>query len=170
MNKLIEIERKFLVRGNFKNDAHKATRIIQGYLLISPERSVRIRLKGIKGYITIKGKKNDSGLSRFEWEKEIPFDEALELIKLCEPGVIDKTRYEVKSGDHIIEIDEFHVENEGLIIAEIELKHENDTFKKPDWLGKEVTGDDKYYNVYLKNRPFKTWNSPDPDEPNFQIP
>jgi len=92
-----------------------------------------------------------------EWEKEIPLEEAKALLKLCEKGVIEKTRYEVKSGNHIIEIDEFHGNNEGLIMAEIELKDENESIKKPDWLGQEVTGDKRYYNSYLSLNPYKTW-------------
>ena len=115
-----EIERKFLVKGDFKADSFKATRITQGYLSSVPERTVRVRVKGEKGYITIKGKGNDSGASRYEWEKEIPVDEVKELLKLCEPGIIDKTRYLVKAGEHTFEVDEFYGENEGLVMAEVE--------------------------------------------------
>ena len=129
-----EIERKFLIKGDFKADSFQATRVTQGYLSSVPERTVRIRVKGNKGFITIKGKNSDSGISRFEWEKEIPVNEAEELLKLCEPGIIDKTRYLVKSGKHTIEVDEFHGENEGLVIAEIELQNENESFIKPTWL------------------------------------
>ena len=134
-----EIERKFLVKGDFKADSFKATRITQGYLSSVPERTVRVRVKGEKGYITIKGKGNDSGASRYEWEKEIPVDEVKELLKLCEPGIIDKTRYLVKAGEHTFEVDEFYGENEGLVMAEVELKDENENFIKPAWLGEEVT-------------------------------
>ena len=144
-----EIERKFLVKGDFKADSFKATRITQGYLSSVPERTVRVRVKGEKGYITIKGKGNDSGASRYEWEKEIPVDEVKELLKLCEPGIIDKTRYFVKAGEHTFEVDEFYGENEGLVMAEVELKDENENFIKPAWLGEEVTGDVKYYNSML---------------------
>jgi adenylate cyclase len=107
--------------------------------------------------LTIKGASNDSGLSRFEWETEIPVSEAESLLLLCEKGVIDKTRFEIKQGNHVFEVDEFYSDNEGLIIAEIELDSENDTFEKPDWLGKEVTGDIRYYNAYLSKNPFKNW-------------
>ena len=152
-----EIERKFLVKGDFKADSFKATRITQGYLSSVPERTVRVRVKGEKGYITIKGKGNDSGASRYEWEKEIPVDEVKELLKLCEPGIIDKNRYLVKAGEHTFEVDEFYGENEGLVMAEVELKDENENFIKPAWLGEEVTGDVKYYNSMLMKHPYTKW-------------
>ena len=152
-----EIERKFLIKGDFKADSFQATRVTQGYLSSVPERTVRIRVKGNKGFITIKGKNSDSGISRFEWEKEIPVNEAEELLKLCEPGIIDKTRYLVKSGKHTIEVDEFHGENEGLVIAEIELQNENESFIKPTWLSSEVTGETKYYNAMLAQNPYSKW-------------
>lgn len=155
---MIEIERKFLVNSNaFKTEAFAQNRIAQGYLSSVPGRTVRVRIKGNKGFLTIKGASNESGVSRFEWEKEIPEDEAKALLKLCEEGVIDKTRFEVKMGDHIFEIDEFFGENEGLIIAEIELKSETEDFEKPSWLGKEVTNDIRYYNSYLSKNPYKKW-------------
>ena len=150
-----EIERKFLVAGDFKAEVSKSTRIIQGYLSSVPERTVRVRVKGDKGFITIKGIGSESGASRFEWEKEIPVSDALELMKLCEPGVIDKTRYLVDVGEHIYEVDEFHGENEGLTVAEIELSSEEEEFVKPEWLGEEVTGDVKYYNSMLMKHPYK---------------
>lgn len=152
-----EIERKFLVEGEFKQLAHKETRITQGYLSSIPERTVRVRTKGDKGFITIKGIGNASGASRYEWEKEIPVEEVRELLKICEPGVIDKTRYQVKAGPHTYEIDEFYGENQGLIVAEVELGSENETFEKPAWLGQEVTGDVKYYNSMLMKHPFTKW-------------
>ena len=153
-----EIERKFLVLNeSFKKEAFKQTRITQGYLSSLPERTVRIRVKGDKGFITVKGIGNDSGVSRFEWEKEIPAQEVLALMNIAEPGVIDKTRYQVKKGDHIYEVDEFYGENEGLIVAEIELKEEGESFDKPQWLGQEVTGDVKYYNSMLMKNPYKKW-------------
>jgi adenylate cyclase len=153
-----EIERKFLVTSEeFKAAAAKETRITQGYLSSVPERTVRVRIKGEKGFITIKGIGNASGASRFEWEKEITLNDATELLKICEPGVIDKTRYEVKAGDHTVEVDEFHGENEGLVVAEIELKGEDDEFEKPAWLGTEVTGDERYYNAMLMKNPFTKW-------------
>lgn len=153
----MEIERKFLVKGEFKNLAKKKTLIRQGYLSSVPERTVRIRVKGESGFITIKGKSNASGLSRFEWEKEIPLCEAEELLGICKPGIIEKTRYLVQSGEHTYEVDEFYGVNEGLIIAELELKSEDETFFKPEWLGDEVTGDKRYYNAYLVKHPYKTW-------------
>ncbi len=152
-----EIERKFLVSGEFKSLASKNTRITQGYLSSVPERTVRVRVKGDKGYITIKGIGNDSGASRFEWEKEIPVAEVQELLKICEPGVIDKTRYLVQIGNHTFEVDEFYGENEGLTVAEIELSSENENFEKPSWLGEEVTGDVKYYNSMLMKHPYTKW-------------
>jgi adenylate cyclase len=152
-----EIERKFLVKGEFKNLASKETRIVQGYLSSIPERTVRVRIKGDKGFITIKGIGNSSGASRYEWEKEIPINEVEELLKICEPGVIDKTRYLVKVGNHTFEVDEFYGENQGLTVAEIELSSESENFVKPNWLGDEVTGDTKYYNSMLMKNPFTKW-------------
>ena len=154
-----EIERKFLVTGDFKKDAYGSVRITQGYLSSMPQRVVRVRVKGEKGYITIKGEADASGVSRFEWEKEIPLEEAKALLKLAEPGIIDKTRYLIKNTDgrHTWEVDEFHGDNEGLVMAEVELSDENDPFDKPEWLDKEVTGDKRYYNSYLSKNPFKTW-------------
>lgn len=152
-----EIERKFLVKGEFKKFASKETRIVQGYLSSVPERTVRVRIKGDKGYITIKGIGSASGATRFEWENEIPASEVEELLKICEPGVIDKTRYLVKSGNHTFEVDEFYGENQGLTLAEIELSSEDESFQKPDWLGDEVTGDTKYYNSMLMKNPFTRW-------------
>ena len=152
-----EIERKFLVKGDFKSEAFKATRIIQGYLSSVPERTVRVRVKGDKGFITIKGACSASGASRYEWEKEIPVEDVNELLLICEPGVIDKTRYLVKSGEYTFEVDEFHGDNQGLVIAEVELPDENAAFERPGWLGEEVTGDSRYYNSMLIKNPFKTW-------------
>lgn len=152
-----EIERKFLVDSDFKPFVFKSTRITQGYLSSVPERTVRVRIKGDKGYITIKGIGNQSGASRFEWEKEIPVEEVKELLNLCEPGVIDKTRYLVKAGKLTFEVDEFYGDNEGLIVAEIELPSEDATFVRPTWLGEEVTGDTKYYNSMLMKNPYKNW-------------
>ena len=155
---MIEIERKFLVTSeDFKAAAFMQNRIAQGYLSSVPDRTVRVRIKGDKGYLTIKGKSNESGLSRFEWEKEIPIDEAKELLKLCEKGVIDKTRFEVKIGNHIFEVDEFYGDNQGLIVAEIELNSEKENFERPKWLGEEVTNNTKYYNSYLSKYPYVNW-------------
>lgn len=155
---MIEIERKFLVTSNaFKSDALRKNHIAQGYLISEPERTVRVRIKGEKGFLTIKGQSSETGISRFEWEKEIPITEAKELLLLCEKGVIEKTRYEIQLGQHLFEVDEFHRENEGLIIAEVELQSESEIFEKPLWLGQEVTRDPRYFNSYLSKHPFKSW-------------
>jgi adenylate cyclase len=155
---MIEIERKFLVLSDeFIALAFAKNKIAQGYISTNPERTVRVRIKENKGYLTIKGAGNTSGLSRFEWEKQISLQDAEPLLKLCEKGVIDKVRYEIKVGKHVYEVDVFEGENEGLIIAEIELQSENEAFEKPNWLGEEVTGDEKYYNAYLSKNPFSTW-------------
>ncbi|WP_431132848.1 CYTH domain-containing protein [Psychroserpens mesophilus] len=155
---MIEIERKFLVTSeDFKAQSFKQTRIIQGFLNTNPERTVRVRLKDNKGFLTVKGKSTNDGLKRFEWEKEISKTDAEALLELCEDGVIDKMRYEVKQGQHVFEIDYFYGDNEGLVIAEVELEHENDRFETPHWLGKEITGDIKYYNSQLSQTPYKTW-------------
>ena len=152
-----EIERKFLVKEGYKKNAHTYTRVTQGYLSSVPERIVRVRIYGEKGFLTIKGVSNLSGMSRYEWEKEIPVNEARELLSLCEPGVIDKTRYLVQVGKFTFEVDEFHGENEGLVIAEVELSSDEELFEKPGWLGVEVTGDKRYYNSKLAKLPFKMW-------------
>ena len=152
-----EIERKFLVRGEFKSSARKAMRISQGYLSSVPERTVRVRVRDNQGFITVKGKSDIRGVSRFEWEKEISVDDALALLGLCEPGVIDKTRYLVDYAGHTFEVDEFHGDNEGLVMAEIELSCEDEAFEKPDWLGDEVTGDSRYYNAALTKNPYINW-------------
>ena len=153
-----EIERKFLVKNDsYKEEAEKAIRITQGYLSSVPERTVRVRIKGDKGFITIKGIGNESGASRYEQEKEIPVNEVKELLKICEPGVIDKTRYLVKAGSHTFEIDEFYGDNDGLVVAEVELNNENEDFEKPEWLDKEVTGDVRFFNSMLMKDPFKNW-------------
>ncbi|MCB0443158.1 MAG: CYTH domain-containing protein [Flavobacterium sp.] len=155
---MIEIERKFLVLTEaFKTEAFKQYSIVQGYLSSAPERTVRVRMKGEKGFLTIKGKGNDSGMSRLEWEKEITVSDAKQLLSICEKGVIEKMRYEVKKGNHVFEVDVFCGENEGLVLAEIELNSESESFEKPNWLGKEVTNDEKYYNAYLSNNPYKNW-------------
>lgn len=155
---MVEIERKFLVRSEeFKTQASQKYRIIQGFLNTHPERTVRIRIMGDQAFLTIKGKSSKNGLTRFEWEKEIPVFEAGELMKLSEPGIIEKMRYLVEIKGHTFEIDEFFGENQGLIVAEIELHSENDTFENPEWLGEEVTGDVRYYNSQLSKKPFCSW-------------
>jgi len=154
----IEIERKFLVKGDFKKHGLKSFQIAQGFLSTVPERTVRIRIRDNQGFITIKGIGNKTGVSRFEWEKEIDKKEAEKLLKLCEKTIIRKNRYLVPTNNCLFfEVDEFLEENEGLIIAEIELPEENTTFEKPDWLGKEVTGNEKYYNAMLSKHPFSKW-------------
>lgn len=152
-----EIERKFLVQGEFKSSAYASERIVQGYLSSVPERTVRVRALGDKGFLTIKGVADKEGVSRYEWEKEIPVSEALELMKLCEPGIIDKVRYFIKCGTHIFEVDEFHGENAGLIMAEVELRFAAEDFERPGWLGEEVTGDKRYYNAMLSKHPYAKW-------------
>ena len=155
---MIEIERKYLVCSlDFKNEYFKKSEIAQGYISSNPERTVRIRIKADKGFLTIKGIGNENGATRFEWEKEIPVNEAKELLKLCNKGIIEKTRYEVQAGKHIVEVDVFYGENEGLIIAEIELDDENETIIKPNWLGDEVTNDERYYNAFLSKNPYRNW-------------
>jgi len=152
-----EIERKFLVKGEYKLLAAKSYRITQGYISSTPEHTVRIRIKGDRGFITIKGESNASGMSRYEWEKEIPVNEARELMQLCQPGIIDKTRYEVLFENQTFEVDEFYGDNEGLTIAELELESETTNISKPHWLGEEVTGDKRYYNSHLSMIPFNQW-------------
>lgn len=153
-----EIERKFLVESqDFIKEAAKKTRITQGYLSSVPERTVRVRIKGNSGFLTVKGIGSESGASRYEWEIEIPVKDVEELLKICEPGVIDKIRYEVKAGNHTFEVDEFHGENEGLVVAEVELDSEDQNFDKPSWVGKEVTGDSRFYNSMLMKNPYTKW-------------
>ena len=154
----LEIERKFLVRNDdYKRQAYNSSRICQGYICSGHGRTVRVRILDQRGYLTIKGPSNKDGISRYEFEKEITLDEAKNLMLLCEPGRIDKTRYLVKSGDHTFEVDEFYGENEGLVIAEVELNSEDEPYEKPDFIGQEVTGDKRYYNSHLRVNPFSLW-------------
>lgn len=154
-----EIERKFLVIGEFKSQAYNHTHIQQGYIASGNGRTVRVRIRDDKGYLTIKGPSGVKGLSRYEFEKEIALEDAQDLMKICEPGVIDKTRYLVKSpdGKHVWEIDEFYGDNEGLVMAEVELSDENEPYAKPDFIGREVTGDRRFYNSHMRKNPFKLW-------------
>ena len=152
-----EIERKFLVTGPFKEQAYAHSRIVQGYICSTGGRTVRVRIRGEKGYLTIKGASNDAGTSRYEWERELPLAEAEALMKLCEPGMIDKTRYLVHCRTHTFEVDEFYGENAGLIMAEVELSSEEEAFNKPDFIGEEVTGDARFYNSQLMKYPFASW-------------
>lgn len=155
---MLEVERKFLVTsGAYKNEAKTKTRIVQGFLNTDPERTVRVRIKGEQGFLTVKGKGNDTGTTRFEWEKEISFSDATDLIDICETVILEKIRYEIPIGKHVFEVDEFLGENKGLVIAEVELQHEDETFEKPNWLGEEVTGDVKYYNSQLSQHPYQDW-------------
>ena len=153
-----EIERKFLVKDDsYKALAYHASRIAQGYICSMRGRTVRVRIRDEKGYLTIKGPADAAGLGRYEWEKEIPLEEARELMKLCEPGMIDKTRYLVQVGKHVFEVDEFYGENEGLTIAEVELAAKDEVYEKPDFVGEEVTGDVRYYNSFLMKKPYRSW-------------
>lgn len=154
----VEIERKFLVKdGHYKELAFASSRIRQGYICSGHGRTVRVRIRDARGYLTIKGPSTNGGLSRYEFEKEITLDDAEHLMQLCEPGLIDKTRYLVRSGKHTFEVDEFYGENEGLVIAEVELDYEDEPYEKPDFIGEEVTGNKRYYNSYLRLNPFTRW-------------
>jgi len=150
-----EIERKFLVTSDAWRDGPEGVRICQGYLCRDEERTVRVRTKGDKGFLTIKG--STEGVSRTEFEYPIPLDEAKLLLEMCLPSLLDKTRYERRLGGHCWEVDEFHGENEGLIVAEIELEKEDTEFEKPDWVGQEVSDDPRYYNACLTEHPWPEW-------------
>lgn len=163
----IEIERKFLVhkaKRTYATLAFANSRIRQGYICSDHGRTVRVRLRDDKAYLTIKGAANNGGLSRYEFEKEITMDEGLHLINLCEPGLIDKTRYLVKSGQHVFEVDEFYGENAGLVMAEVELQSEDEPFVKPEFIADEVTGDRRFYNSSLRTYPFSAWRETLPEE------
>lgn len=153
----IEIERKFLVKASFKEFAQSSVSIVQAYLSISPKCSIRIRICGEKAYLTIKGESSASGLSRYEWERELKLTEARELIKLSEYQAIEKTRYFVPQGKHCYEVDVFEGKNKGLIMAELELSSEDESYVKPSWLGVEVTGNTNYYNASLQTKPYSEW-------------
>lgn len=155
----LERERKFLVEGDFRTGATSSRRLVQAYLSSHPERSVRIRIAGSEAFLTIKGSGNTSGISRIEWERSIPLEEGEGLLNLCEPGRIEKIRHQVPVGDHVFEVDVFGGENEGLILAEIELSREDEPFERPSWLGEEVTGKPQYYNVSLIQVPFSQWSN-----------
>ncbi|WP_439152498.1 CYTH domain-containing protein [Winogradskyella sp.] len=157
---MIEIERKFLVKSEaFKDEAFNSYTIKQGFLNSHEDRAVRVRLKNDEGILTVKGKSSDDGLTRFEWERKISKSDAEDLLQLCEKGIIDKQRYEVKIGKHIFEVDEFFGDNKGLVIAEVELRSKDEMFTIPSWLGEEITGDIKYYNSQLSKQPYKIWKS-----------
>lgn len=153
-----EIERKFLVKGNFKKFAVEHFDVIQGYLSRAPKRSVRVRIIEEKAFLTIKGIGNANGTTRYEWEKKIDLSDAKDLLRICKRGIIKKTRYIIPANDNLFfEVDLFKGKNKGLVVAEIELPTENAFFKKPNWLGKEVTGNKRYYNAMLAKNPFKEW-------------
>ncbi|MDR2810846.1 MAG: CYTH domain-containing protein [Tannerellaceae bacterium] len=159
---MIEIERKFtLLSGNFRKEATHSRRITQGYICADEGRTVRIRLSDGEAFLTIKGPSDQKGWSRYEFEQKIPTADAVELLQLCREGIIDKIRYYIPQGKHVWEVDVFCGENEGLEIAEIELAGENEPFDKPAWLGKEVTGDERYYNAMLAHTPYKQWKNKD---------
>lgn len=162
----MEIERKFLVKKkeDFKSKASSSSRIRQGYLVSGRGCSVRVRIRDDRGYLTIKGPSRNGGLTRYEFEKEITFEEAEQLMQLCEPGIIDKTRYLVPYGNHVFEVDEFYGDNEGLIMAEVELKSEDEPFEKPSFIGQEVTGDRRFYNSHMRQFPFAIWGGTLPEE------
>ena len=153
----LEIERKFRVAGDFKAAATHCSHIQQGYIASGKGRTVRIRIRDDKGYLTIKGPAGEAGLSRYEFETEVPLSDARDLLLLCEPGIIDKHRYLVPVGHHVFEVDEFHGDNEGLVMAEVELGSEDEAYERPDWLGEEVTGDRRFYNSHLRKLPYKDW-------------
>ncbi len=161
----LEIERKFLVKkgGAYKRAAFSSSHIQQGYIP-SETATVRIRLRDDKAYLTIKSKSADGGLSRYEFEKEILPDEARELLKLCQGGVIDKHRYLVRSGNHVFEVDEFHGDNDGLVMAEVELAFKDESFEKPSFIGPEVTGDRRFYNKHMLRFPYSLWRDTLPEE------
>lgn len=154
---MTEIERKFIVKGNYKHLATQSFKVAQAYLSTDSERTARIRIKDDKGFITIKGKSDKSGMERYEWEKEIPVNEAEDLLALCLPGKIEKIRHHISYNNYLFEVDEFLNENAGLVIAEVELKCKTENPTLPPWIDKEVTGDKRYYNSYLSNKPFCTW-------------
>lgn len=167
----LEIERKFLVKSeDFIKEAFSSSRICQGYICSTSGRTVRVRIRDQKGFLTIKGPSNANGLSRYEFEKEITLDEAEHLMQLCEPGMIDKTRYLVKSGKHTFEVDEFYGDNEGLVMAEVELEYEDEPYEKPHFIGREVTGDKRFYNSNLQKNPFSVWRDTLPQEDLLLLP
>lgn len=152
-----EIERKFLVNGDYKSDVYKSYPIQQGYLSLTGTSVVRVRIRGEQAFITVKSALEEGAITRHEWEYEIPVEDAAEMLTLCGEGVIDKTRHLVKIGSHLFEVDEFHGKNEGLLVAEVELEREDEPFERPEWLGEEVTGNVRYYNSYLSIHSYKEW-------------
>ena len=158
----LEIERKFLVLDDsYKNLATSSSHIKHGYIYSGKGKTIRVRIRDERGYLTIKGPSDKAGLCRYEWEKEVDLHDAEELMRLCEPGIIDKTRYIIPSGKHTFEVDEFFGENQGLVMAEVELVSEEEPFEKPPFIGKEVTGDRRYYNSHLRENPYSRWKKND---------
>jgi len=155
---MIEIERKYLVNSrDYRSLAFSKSHIVQGFLSTHPDRIVRIRIMNDNAFLTVKGRSNTAGTTRFEWEKKIPVHEAKLLLELCEKEILEKTRFYIKMGGHIIEVDEFLGSNKGLVIAEIEIENEDENIQVPSWVGLEITGDIKYYNSQLSKCPFKEW-------------
>ena len=155
----LEIERKFLVlNDSYKQESFSHSHIQQGYITSERGRTVRVRIRDERAYLTIKGPSMDGGLSRDEFEYEIPLEDGKKLLLLCEPGIIDKNRWLVKYDDHTFEIDEFFGENAGLVMAEIELSSVGESVKMPDFIGKEVTGDRRYYNSQLRKNPYRLFS------------
>jgi adenylate cyclase len=156
----MEIERKFLVLDDaYRAEAYRTYRIAQGYLCSAPERTVRVRLRDDEGFLTVKGPSDETGVSRYEFEQPVARADAEEMLRLCEPGIIDKERHLVRFGQHLWEVDRFHGDNEGLTVAEIELDRKDEPFERPAWLGREVTGEKRFYNAMLSKRPFNQWNA-----------
>ena len=153
----IEIERKFLVEGDAWRVGASPSRIVQGFLSRDPERIVRVRLRDGEAFLTIKGK--GSGLARVEVEVAIPAEEARQLLPLCLPPLIEKTRHLVTWAGHLWEIDEFYGDNAGLVVAEVELATEDEIFERPPWLGQEVSEDFRYSNAAISERPWRDWRS-----------
>ncbi|WP_017303786.1 CYTH domain-containing protein [Spirulina subsalsa] len=150
-----EIERKYLVKGESWRIGSQGAVYCQGYITREPQRTVRVRIVGEQGYLTIKGA--TQGIARCEFEYPIPVADARALLDLCDRPFIEKTRYKLQLGDFLWEIDEFHGENQGLILAEVELPHENTVIPLPDWVGEEVSHDGRYYNANLVKFPYSQW-------------
>ena len=152
-----EIERKFMVVGEYKHLAHSSMHLVQGYIA-SGRRTVRVRLSDDRAWLTIKGPSRDGGLTRYEWEHPIEAKEAMELLQLAEGALIDKRRWLVNYEGHTFEVDEFAGQNEGLVIAEVELHSADEEFATPVWLGREVTGERRFYNSHLRSHPYSEWS------------
>ena len=158
-----EIERKFLVKdSSYKSMAYNHTHIAQGYISSGNGRTVRIRIRDDRAYLTIKGPSLDGGLSRYEFETEVSVADAQDLMRICQPGIVQKVRWLVRAADgHVVEVDEFEGDNQGLVMAEVELGSADEPYEKPDFIGQEVTGDHRYYNSHLRSYPYKMWGGKD---------